>query len=86
MLQVHTNSSDCGEADKVAVAFKVLLLPSFFAQAVKADTENKHNVQPVGPFLQESAVNMILNRHASSVMVFCSPANRRLHAQLCQSS
>ena len=59
VLEVHTNSSDCGEADRVAVAFKVLLLPSFFAQAVKADTKNKHAVQPVSPLLQESAVNMI---------------------------
>ncbi|KAL0047258.1 hypothetical protein WJX82_010979 [Trebouxia sp. C0006] len=34
-------------ASKVTVAFRVLLLPSFFAQAVKADAQNKHNVQPV---------------------------------------
>jgi len=59
VLQVHTSSSDCGEAGKVTVAFRVLLLPSFFAQAVKADAQNKHNVQPVSPSLQESAVNMI---------------------------
>ena len=84
MLQVHTSSSKSGEADKVAVAFKVLLLPSFFAQAVKADTENKHNVQPVSPLFQESTFNMILT-DMHQVMVFCLPANRRLHAQLCQS-
>ncbi|KAL0039084.1 hypothetical protein WJX77_007371 [Trebouxia sp. C0004] len=45
VLQVHTNGNDHGEADRVAVAFKVLLLPSFFAQA--ADAENKHDVQQV---------------------------------------
>ena len=56
---MHTNSNDCGEADRVAIAFKVLLLPSFFTQAVKSEAENKHDVQPVSPIVQEPAVNMM---------------------------
>jgi len=73
VLQVHTNSSDCGEADRVAVAFKVLLHPSFFAQAARADAENKHDIQPVSPILQEPAVNMMPTdmRQMSGVLLAC---------------